>query len=401
MIKRVIYLISEPFTKTYYNRYGIGTLLENGFSVEVWDLERLVNKDAGKGGYKPQDIMEWEHVTVLKDKREALRRIRELKADTFIIPLMGYCIKSYDIYKAISDSDSSYAVLMTDTVPFPVKQRKQYLGYYLKKIRSMTVKKIVNGSYIISTLFRRLNFLWPKIKPPRYMIAGGERSGGFFPKAGKNTEIIWTHNMDYDVYLEEIKTPRTELKIAVFIDEFYPFHPDFAYIGIKPPVKADTYYPQLCRFFRRVEKELGLKVVIAAHPRSDYEKRPDCFEGRECIRGKTMELVRESRAVLAHNSTALDYAIMFNKPVIFLSSAELEKSYLGLYIKNTAECFGKKPIFMDECDNIELKEEVAVSKDHYNRYRQAYIKTDNSEEIPAWQIVANKLKKNHLKKQKT
>ena len=30
---------------------------------------------------------------------------------------------------------------------------------------------------------------------------------------------------------------------------------------------------------------------------------------------------------------------------------------------------------------------------HYEHYRRAYIKTENSAELPFWQIVANRLKK--------
>jgi hypothetical protein len=30
---------------------------------------------------------------------------------------------------------------------------------------------------------------------------------------------------------------------------------------------------------------------------------------------------------------------------------------------------------------------------HYNRYRRDYIKTEHSEDLPFWQIVANRLKR--------
>ena len=134
-------------------------------------------------------------------------------------------------------------------------------------------------------------------------------------------------------------------------------------------------------------------MIIAAHPRSHYDKLPNSFDGRKCIRGETIRMVKESRLVLAHSSTALNFANLLHKPVVFLTSSKLNKSFEGPYIREMAECFGKRPIFMDGNNNIDWNFELTVSKSHYDNYRHAYIKTDHSEDLPFWQIVANRLKK--------
>ncbi|MFC1621717.1 hypothetical protein ACFL2G_05400 [Candidatus Omnitrophota bacterium] len=144
-----------------------------------------------------------------------------------------------------------------------------------------------------------------------------------------------------------------------------------------------------------IEKETGFKVVIAAHPRSNYEERPDYFKGRECIRGKTIDLIRESKLVLCHCSTASNFTNLFYKPAVFMTCSELNKihRHKNYYVKEFAKWFGKEPVSIDEASGINWDKELTVKRDHYDNYRNAYIKTENSEELPFAQIVANRLKK--------
>ena len=134
-------------------------------------------------------------------------------------------------------------------------------------------------------------------------------------------------------------------------------------------------------------------MIIAAHPRSHYENFPNLFKGRGCIHGQTIKLIKESKLVLAHSTLALNFANLYFKPVIFLTTSALDRSYKGPHIKEVACWFGKKPIYIDRHDNIDWNLEFKISKSHYENYQRAYIKTDHSEELPFWQIVANRLKK--------
>jgi hypothetical protein len=199
--------------------------------------------------------------------------------------------------------------------------------------------------------------------------------------------------MDYDIYLKEKDKAFTTQPLAVLLDECVPFHPDYRYKWKKPPISAEKYFHLLNNFFKRIENELGFEVIIAAHPRSRYEDHPGCFKGRKWQRGRTISLVKESSLVLAHNSTSLSFANLFNKPVIFLTSSEMDKSWQGSFIRAKSEWFGKKPIFMDGNSPVDWKQELKINRNRYQEYREAYIKTDSSPDLPFWQIVADRLKK--------
>jgi len=182
--------------------------------------------------------------------------------------------------------------------------------------------------------------------------------------------------------------------MAVFLDEYFPFHPDNIHLGRKPPVTADEYYPLLCKFFNYVEEELGLNVVIAAHPRSHYDKLPDFFQGRKVIRGKTVELVKKSKLVILHDSTAANFSVLYKKPMIFVTMDRLEENVYGSgdSISSFASYFRKMPINISRNTNIDLGKEVLIYEEEYAKYKHDFIKIEGTEETPFWQVVSNKIK---------
>jgi hypothetical protein len=391
MINKIVFLVSDPFNRRDFERFGIELLQKNGFEVEVWDMSNILNPALVKN-YSPPDPIDLPYCRVFTDKDYALNKLKTLSSDTFIINFIAYLLKSYYVYKAISVSQAEYAVFMANALP-SVESSRRSLFYYLKKLRKVTWKKLVSLSHnLVTHGFYRLPFAWLGVKPASLILAGGEQCLKYPYPTAKTTEVLWAHTFDYDLYLKEREVPFTERPIAVFLDQYLPFHPDFIQMKVQPPLNADKYYPVLNKFFGLVEQELGLKVVIAAHPRSNYEKHPDYFEGREWVRGKTIRLVKESQLVLTHASTALNFANLFCKPVIFMTSHDLDKSGQGHFIRTMANWFGKEPIFINDNSTINWERELTVSASHYDRYRRAYMKTEHSEDLPFWQIVANRLK---------
>lgn len=388
MVNKIIFLAGFPFNRRDFERFGIELLLKNGFEVEVWDLTSIVNP--GLKNYPPPDSIDWPHCKVFDDKSHVLSKIKNLSSDTFIVNDLTYSLDRRAIYKAISVSRAGYAVVAAKAIP-AVMNKKDLFLHYFRHLKVENPKNMLKK--LANYYFYWLPFRWMGIKPASLILAGGERSLDYPYPIDKTSEVVWAHTLDYDIYLRERDIPFTERPIAVFLDEYLPFHPTMLFQQETPfSIDANRYYQLLNKIFDRVEQELGLKVVIAAHPISCYDKLPDYFEGRECIRGRTIKLVRESRLVLAHCSTSLNFANLFHKPVVFLTSRDLDRSYEGPFIKIVANWFGKNPILMDDDIAIDWDRELTVSTDHYNRYRQAYIKTEHSEDIPFWQIVANRLK---------
>lgn len=360
MIDKIVFLTRESIDERIREKFGIEMLRADGFDVRAIPI-------------------------ILDNLEPALSEIRGLSSDTFVMNFVDYSLKTCPLYRSIAASGAYYAVLVANSLPFAIPRSKM-LSQNLRKFGpKTTVRKLMNY------LFFYLPPRWAGIRPADLILAGGEKTLQFrrrYP-TDRNSEVLWVHATDYDIYLKEKDVPSAERPIAVFLDEYLPFHPDIQTLEVPFSIDPDKYHQLLNKFFDTVERKLGLKVVIAAHPRSRYDG--DYFEGRECAKGRTIKLIKESRLVLAHFSAALNFANLFCKPVIFPSSPDLDKSYVGPFIRTMANWFGKKPVFMDE-DEIDWDRELKVSIDYYEEYRRAYIKTNHSEELPFWQIVANRLK---------
>lgn len=141
--------------------------------------------------------------------------------------------------------------------------------------------------------------------------------------------------------------------------------------------------------------------MIAAHPRSDYPGKPDCFEGRSIIQGKTASLIRDSSFVIAHSSTAINFAVLYQKPVLFITTDELQKKVsgmdiIGLYIPAIAAELGKVPVNIDHISGFCWEREMAVDADAYHRYKNNYIKKEGTPEEPMWEIFYSFIEKDVL-----
>ncbi len=391
MIKRIIFFNYYPFNLRDYKRFGMELLQQNGFKVEVWDISSILIPNPHHD-YGHIDDFNYQGHRIFTDKVNLISALATLKNDDFIVMTILYNLEVLWLYREVSRIAAKYASFIANAWPWPNFGKKQFsVFFYFEKLRNFfsdTKQKILKN------IFGKIPFWLLGVKPTALLLAGGEITPLRWKQpSDRNTETLWIHASDYDLYLQEKKSDIDKSDTVVFLDEYFPFHPDFAYSGMKSPISAEKYYPLLNKVFDNIEKELGVKVIIAAHPRSQYEKHLDYFQGRQCIRDNTPSLIRDSRFVLAHYGAGLSFANLFNKPVLFLTYWEFEICIHGSFIKESAKWFGKKPISIDKDYNINWEYELNIDKDQYSKYKQVYIKTKQSQDLPFWQIVANRVKK--------
>ena len=144
-----------------------------------------------------------------------------------------------------------------------------------------------------------------------------------------------------------------------------------------------------------MKKKFSVKVIIAAHPRAEYNLHPNAYPHRTVISGKTNYLVRDAEFVIMHSSTAISYAVLFKKPIIFLTTDEMKNNYGGLYDDAThtfARCLGQTPINIDG-NYSSLCEIPKINDKLYEKYINDYIKIKNSPEKKIWDIFINEIEK--------
>jgi hypothetical protein len=149
-------------------------------------------------------------------------------------------------------------------------------------------------------------------------------------------------------------------------------------------------------FFNHVERETGLPVIIAAHPRSEHLKLEELerLYRKKVIRGQTPQLVRDCSLVIAHMSTAINFAILFQKPILFVTTDKLERMVSGkfkpgIYIATVARALNQTPVNADHPASFDTVPIFSIDKKAYHDYRQAYIKMDGTPDKPFWEIVSS------------
>ena len=384
-----------------YGRLGVDIVKNNGFEVEIWDLTPVIYEEAYRV-IKVSDPIDYKHINckLFLSKGELYREIKKIGKDSLVITIFGIDYKTYFLYKELSKSGILYALFHANTIPLYGNTISNYIAnnrnrliLFLNRIKQINISKL--KKYIFSRIPKCLL----KIQPPVFILAGGSQTiSNYKPLIGKNTKIIWGHTLDYDLYLEDLQklsnNEHKRKKYAVFIDGYWPFYPDYVRMNVKPPVSPENYYPLLCGFFSKIEKETGFDVIIAAHPRSNYEEHPDYFGGRKTIRGKTKELIRDSEFVLMHYSTSVNFAVLYKKPVIFFTTNEMEHFNIDAnHIRAYSSELNKSFMNISNDYKIDWEKELKIDGKSYADYKEKYIKRRNTEDKFFWQIVADEIKK--------
>jgi hypothetical protein len=381
---RFIFLVEYTVGRRDYDRFGVDLLRAEGFDVEIWDFMPFLNSRV-YAARKIPDPIDYAGTRTFSSEREALKAIAAVGKDAVFFIILAFAPKHRRIYRALSKSEALVGLEQTIALPATAVASKRDVFERLKRLAAEPRR-------IAHHIFLRVPPRFFGISSPDFVVAGGRRSIGRVFPIDSRTEILRCHTLDYDLYLREQQQPLPSRgDYAVFLDEYWPFHPDFLQEGVPNPVAADVYYPALNRVFEKIERDLGWRVIIAAHPRSRYESS-NYFGDRPVIKGETINLVRGSKLVIGHDSTSLNFAIMYRKPVLFLS-VPIDPVLEGLVIVDTmARAFGKHPVPLFGPLEIDWESELAIDEAAYNAYRDDYIKVATSPDVPTWKLVADYVK---------
>ena len=367
-IQRVIYLMQVPMSAREYVRFGAELYVARGLAVEVWNCAPFLAP-----GYATAEEAAPAPCRPLHGSREVCALLRKLGPADAVINLLPRRLCTLEIHKTLGHSAAQDVTVRTNALPLPGKA-------LARRLRKLTPGKLAD--FIVSR-----SAIWSRLTPkPSRIIYGGTACR---PAPGETPRPVSAHALDYDLFLQTPPVSERE-PIAVFLDQCFPFHPDFQVLRSKAPVTAERYYPSLCAFFDVLERTAGLEVIIAAHPRSPKDK--NLFAGREVRYGQSLELVQRASLALAHTSTAVNFAVMYHTPLLFLNTAELNLSQgqiiAGLAGRLNAPCLN--------VDDLPAAWEALLTRSPaqakaYAAYAAQYIKEPGSPDLPFWQILLDDL----------
>jgi hypothetical protein len=389
--KKIIFLSEFPFSSRDIERFGFEILERNGFFVELWDITDFVLGDHSKHIRRP-DIEVWKNLRYFSDEKEILESILQCPQNIIIISLVDFNIATLSIYRVISRKNIDFVVLYLNAFPAPsdsyLPSRK--IQTFLRRILQSKLKYLVTT---IANIILRKYFWIFGVRPAKAALLGGCKSYEFRNKPiDETTDKVWLHSLDYDVYLQEkLNAVSVDEKQWVFLETYYGADPDQYYCPDEKSYTPDrVYYKKITTLFDEIERIFDIRIVIAEHPKKISDLNIWDYGGRVCYQNRTCELVKTSAVVLSHDSTAVNFAVLFRKPLQFLSSQEIAATENGLKIQALADLLGRTPVFIDEANAEILLRDLNIDDKLYSKYITDFI-TRNIEETNSWELFSRYL----------
>lgn len=384
MITDIVFLIEVPFTEWYLKRFGIRSLESNGLRVTVVDVTDFIfPKYTAVFG---RDIVSFDRHYIVRTKADLIDVVFNLpRMQTIVFDHLGYTSRARFIRACIGKAKLFRGTWNLGVMPLPIKMSK--LNSFIHAIRK---KNLFLRSY--NRLCRWYTELQNK---PHLVLLGGSKScnGPFINIPNK----IWSHSFDYEEYLavnESEVHGLLDYNYIVYLDEDIPGHPDYLHAGIISPTSNEKFYPALDRIFKLIENAFGMPIVIARHPKSSLPCDTNWFYGRKVIDGQSALLVKYSNVVIGHASCSHSFAVLWKKPLILLTSNDLNNSFLGGWIASRGMSLDKIPINIDDVNvsNDEIMKQAIVNQQSYEYYKDAFIKRSGSMDGRLWDIFAQRIK---------
>jgi hypothetical protein len=384
--RRIIFLAEDRYSKFNHNRFGIGTLEKQGFSVEFWDCTKILRPQF-HDAQRVSKIYGFSGVRYFEEMNGLLAEINGLTSRDTLITFLDLSIKTWSVLRRISYTKVIWGTCRQGMFPIPPGESNFYSRFQ---------KLIRRPSIVISFLLQKLPLKRLELRTFDFILKGGTTPllGTMARLEGSLTKILDVPSFDYDRHLqavsdsEEVAAPGS----VVFLDDGGPFHRDQFFFKNPFPCTMEEYFSNLNSFFNLVEKKFNYSVVVASHPRVDYNKEGNPFNGRRIVEGETHKLVEHSKFVFSTCSTSVNFAVMYKKPIVFLSINPTKRNPYDPMIKSISASLGKLPVQWADKDKIDWDRELMVNQDCYNQYINTYIKKQGSTEKLSWEILADHIK---------
>jgi hypothetical protein len=384
-MRTVIYVIEQPLSKWNYDRFGIQVWIDNGWNVKVWDLTQLLNPNIWDNFIQSGSVLyEFNGYYQIRDKTDLERRYNTLQGGEYYISAFG--------------EDRPHFRIMMQLSRLGALRIHQYLGCVPTHELASSIGRFISRVFRLANLdltklFERLlskirHIVFGAHIKPRLVVISGQKSIPAFVSAG-DASVVLAHNLDYDVYLR-IRDGCNNKKNGhvLFIDQNLCFHTDWAFAGEESCVSPKRYFPEIRVALQSISLAFQAPILVAAHPRFDSAQVQEHFHGISVEYGITAELIRDCKVVVGHDSTALQLAVLFGKPIIFLTTSEMEDTAMAASIRYVASELGKTAITIDQNINVlDWQRELSIDSIKYAAYKRKYIKMDGSPDIPIWEIV--------------
>jgi len=366
MIKELFFIHSFPFSKEAYNSNDFAFFLALGYHVKFLDIANLIKHCEFEKNYSP---FLKQHIISIESRKDFERFLATHKKRAIIITDVGLLAKTAWVYNSIFKHQLPYILFERPTFQIGTLNTTNKTHDTINKhLSRLNIKKIWRKPREI------MQYLWAKQHKygPQLILTSKEQLSAE-KKALKTKEstVYKTVNPDYITAKHTHGDRPTEEPYAVFIDQYFVHHPDFKSHHIVHHFTAEAYYQELNNYLLHFSQKNDLKIIIAAHPRRTAAYEKDFNADFAIFQNQTANLIKHAEIVLMHFSTALNFAVIFQKPFLLLDSQLFNKSNIRTSIEAISHEF---KIPMTAMDKLEEETHIPpIDTQEYQRYFHNYL----------------------------
>ena len=367
MERNLIYIAATPLTIKIKELFFLEIFEQAGYRVEYWSLHRFYHPAMRL----PDELNEPGYV-ILDTPGDLKNRLSLYDpSHTYII----YTLDFVYLYRHLFD--------LVNRAGFRISSIFPYSGIsHIQLTRQEKIRRVFS-----SNIIKKIpEFLKANVLFKCYCRTHGlQLSQHYFSSSFPRTDAI--NHPDYESYMKLKNLPDrvVEGPYAVFLDIYFPLHPDLVLMAGWNTAEPALYQKSLRDFFDKLEALLQMPVVVAAHPKATYDHSE--MGNRRVIKYKTNELVRDASLVISHLSTSTSYAVLYDKPVLFITCNEMAKySKFSFRLEMYAKRFGKHVYNINKEDPA-CMEMSAIEPSFRESYKYTYLTTPSTENLSNREIL--------------
>ncbi len=371
-MKSLILISHEPLNNRAKQNLCIDSLINERYSFQFWDLSNIIHPGISFNNEISEPYSKV--INSISDLEENIEK-QDIKSTLFFIDILSRWENRelFLLFKTYGCTMIGIDLYASGTFPMPLSIR-------LKSLFHSNPFKVVKINYY-------------RFRYKRYIKAHGvEKYQKILTTNQKlpSNELYQKVNFyDYEESRKPDAGAIVDDKYILFLDQYFPLHPDTAKIKLNHKKQSEIYLKELNRFFDRIEEKYGQKVVIALHPKSLYTNSD--FGGRTAIKGESKNLVKYSQFVLMHYTLSISYMVLYNKPLLFLYSHNIKRLYRSSYlmIKSLAMFFEAPLINLSREEPIP---EPILPLKKYKEYKYSYLTNPEIENITNSELILKTIK---------
>jgi len=386
-----IYLFySEPFDKLKIKEFDLEFVESIGFNIKIINLLFLSNIKYSSDEKKRFLFQKHKNEVFCQSLDEILSILNIINKNDIVfynvafidykrfIHLIKYFNKKKIRYGIIANMSSPvlYYKSIFRRIIFFIEKRSLLFSKIIRRVVRKIKKPFFNPDFIITA--GKTPYLYNKL------------TYGSKPKYFNIPSIDYQKSVNIDQNgLDSLKNK----KFIVLIEQGDPFHPDQKHIK-QDKIIAKEYYKKIEIFLQELEKKTGLETIVALPPKTNlfFPELLDFFSDRLCFINKTAELIKYSEMVVMQKSTAISFALLFKKPILFFSLLKSGDEFE--IIKKLANSFSQHVYSLEEnFSNFSFNKTYNSKK--YNQHINNFIYYKNASQLSENKAFINYLKKNN------